>query len=190
MSFFSSMAQATRQVHFWDELSTLCTPPYVVFCRNKLIVVDTATRHGNEYRAIKKQGGSMRLKKLFILCVIAILPATHVLAGTVDIEQADKAQIQLIQEALGEEYPISKAAAVKSFNHGKAYYVGAVFYAQGAGDLTGVWFLNGGKSKPNSVYAVDENAYQFSGIKKACETPANASKADPEARAVKKYLEQ
>lgn len=132
----------------------------------------------------------MRLKELIFLCVFAILPAIPVLAGTVDIEQADEAQIQIIQAALGEKYPISKAAAVKSLNHGKAYYVGAVFHADGAGDLTGVWFMSGGKRKPSSVYALDGNAYQFSGIQKASETQANASKADPEARAIKKYLEE
>ncbi len=132
----------------------------------------------------------MLLKKYFIYSLLTLLAAPSLFAGTVDIEQADEAQIKIIQAALGDAYPISKTAAVKSYNHGKAYYVGAVFHATGAGDLTGVWFVNGGKGKPNAVYAVDGNAYQFTGIKKANETPANASKTDPEARAVKKYLEQ
>lgn len=132
----------------------------------------------------------MRLTGLILLTLATMLPSAQALAGSVEFEQPGREQIEIIQAALGEKYPISKAAAVKSYNHGKAYYVGAVFHAKGAGELTGVWFVSGDKQEPSSVYSIDGNAFYFSKLEKAVKTDANASKADPEARALKKYLEQ
>lgn len=54
-------------------------------------------------------------------------------AGSIKIEPASEGQRDIIQAALGDQYPISisKVAVVKSGNHRQAYYVGAVFYAEG-----------------------------------------------------------
>lgn len=104
------------------------------------------------------------------------------------IEAASQAQKEIIQAALGNQYPISKIAVIKSGNHAKAYYVGAVFHAKGVGNVTGIWLVGGEKTKPSLVFSVDGAAHQFSGMRKASETKAYATINDPEAIALKKHL--
>lgn len=127
--------------------------------------------------------------KKYLLAFLAVFLSTNIaLAGSIMIEPASNAQINLIQAALGDQYPISKSAAVKSGNHRKAYYVGAVFYAKGAGDITGIWLVGGEKNNPNLVFSVDGAAHQFSVMRKASETKAYATITDPEAKALKSHL--
>lgn len=130
----------------------------------------------------------MRIKKVLIICVAIFMAAVVAHAGSIKIEPASEAQRNIIQAALGNQYPISKIVAVKSGNHSRAYYVGAVFHAKGVGNVTGIWLVGGTKDAPNLVFSVDGAAHQFSGMRKASETKAYASIADPEAKALKKYL--
>ena len=105
-----------------------------------------------------------------------------------NIDQASMEQTDLIQAALGEQYPISKTVAIRSGNHKSAYYVGAVFHAQGVGNMLGIWLVGGDKNSPNLVYSVDGTAHQFSGMRKASETKAYATINDPESKAIKGHL--
>ncbi len=127
-------------------------------------------------------------KKSLIITMLILMMTMVVYAKSITIEAASKAQRNIIQAALGDRYPIIKMAVVKSGNHGNAYYVGAVFRAQGVEDMTGIWLVGGDKDSPNLVYSVDGVAHQFSGMRKASETKAYASIVDPEARALRKYL--
>jgi hypothetical protein len=127
--------------------------------------------------------------KKYLLAFLAVFLLTNVaLAGSIMIEPASKAQINLIQAALGDQYPILNSAAVKSGNHRNAYYVGAVFHAKGVGDVTGIWLVGGERNNPNLVFSVDGAAHQFSGMRKASETKAYATITDPEAKALKSHL--
>lgn len=130
----------------------------------------------------------MRIKH-FVFIWLFLLTATTI-SYAANIEQASESQKNLIQAALGDQYLISKIAAIKSGSHGKAYYVGAVFNAVGVGNVTGIWLVGGEKDKPSLVYSVDGDAHQFSGMRKASETKAYATIADPEAKALEKYLEK
>ena len=123
---------------------------------------------------------------IIIITIIAIVGVSY--AGTLNIEPASDEQKGLIQSALGSQYPISKIAVIKSANHRMAYYVGAVFFAQGVGNVTGIWLVGGSKDSPKVVYSVDGYAHQFSGMRKASETKAAAYIWDPEAKALEKYF--
>jgi hypothetical protein len=128
----------------------------------------------------------MRMKRLSIVFVSIIMIASVVYAGS--IENASQAQRNLIQSALGDQYPISKIAVIKSGNHSKAFYVGAIFNAEGVGDVFGIWLVGGDKDKPSLVYSVNGAAHQFSGMRKASETKAAAYIHDPESKALTKYF--
>ena len=130
----------------------------------------------------------MRIKQQLIIYVAILMTALVAFAGS--IEKASQAQKNLIQAALGEKYPISKIAVIKSGNHSKAYYVGAVFNATGVGNVFGIWLVGGDKDKPNLVYSVNGSAHQFSGMRKASETKAAAYIHDPEAKALQKYFDK
>ena len=130
----------------------------------------------------------MKTKRVVVIAVTIMTMAVVVCAGSIDIESASEAQRNLIQAALGDQYPISKTAAVKSSSHSRAYYVGAIFHAEGVGNVTGIWIVGGTKDAPNLVYSVNGAAHQFSGMRKASETKASATIRDPEAKALKKYL--
>ena len=128
------------------------------------------------------------MKQLLVICVVILMTAVVAYAGSIKIEPASEAQRNIIQAALGDQYPISKIAVVKSGNHSKAYYVGAVFHAEGVGNVTGIWLVGGEKNAPNLVFSVDGASHQFSGMRKANETKAYATIADPEAKALERYL--
>jgi len=130
----------------------------------------------------------MKTKQVLIICVAILVTVLAANAGSLKIEAVSEAQRNIIQAALGEQYPISKMAVVKSGNHSKAYYVGAVFHAKGVGNVTGIWLVGGEKNAPSLVYSVDGAAHQFSGMRKASETKAYATIADPEAKALKTHL--
>ena len=130
----------------------------------------------------------MRVKQVLAICVAILITVVAASAGTLRIESASKAQRNIIQTALGDKLPISKIAAIKSSNHSKAYYVGAVFHAEGVGSVTGIWLVGGEKNAPSLVFSVDGAAHQFSGMRKASETKAAAYIWDPEAKALEKYL--
>ena len=130
----------------------------------------------------------MRMRQVLAICVAILIMVVAANAGSLKIEPASEAQKNIIQAALGDQYPISKIAVVKSGNHSKAYYTGAVFHAQGVGNVTGIWLVGGDKNAPRLVYSVDGAAHQFSGMRKASETKASATIADPEAKALKNYL--
>lgn len=104
------------------------------------------------------------------------------------VEGASPQQVELIKAVLGPKYPVVKTAAVRSGNHGNAYYVGAKFAAEGAGTITGVWLMGGSKGAPGMVFSVDGGAYQFSGMRRASETKAAAYTTDQECRALHLYL--
>ena len=123
-----------------------------------------------------------------MIVMAIVIMAIVAYAESTSIESASKAQRSIIQAALGNQYPISKIAVVKSGNHSKAYYVGAIFHADGVGNVTGIWLVGGTKDAPSLVFSVDGAAHQFSGMRKASKTKAYASIADPEAKALKKYL--
>ena len=107
------------------------------------------------------------------------------------IEEASIAQTNLIQMALGEKYIITKTAAVKSGNHPNAYYVGANFHPIDIYvDKTGIWLIGGSKEKTNVIYSVNGTAEEFSKMRMANETKASAYITDPEAKTIRKYLEQ
>ena len=128
------------------------------------------------------------MKRSSIIFVSIIMIAFVAYAGS--IEAGSKAQRSLIQSALGDQYPISKIAVIKSGNHSKAYYVGAIFHAEGVGDVFGIWLVGGDKDKPNLVYSVNGAAHQFSGMRKASETKAAAYIHDPESKALQKYFDK
>jgi hypothetical protein len=130
----------------------------------------------------------MRTKQVLVFFVTILITVMAANAGSIKIENASEAQRNIIQAALGDQYPISKIAVVKSGNHSKAYYVGAVFHAEGVGNVTGIWLVGGEKNAPSLVFSVDGAAHQFSGMRKASETKASASIADPEAMALKNYF--
>ena len=109
-------------------------------------------------------------------------------ANASPVEQASPAQRNIIQAALGDQYPISDIAVVKSSNHKKAYYVGAVFNATGVGKLLGIWLVGGTKDRPTLVFSVNGDAHQFSGMRKASETKAAAYSTDPEAKKLKSFF--
>ena len=119
-------------------------------------------------------------KKVSSFFLVLFLPIAFCFAGSQIIEQASEAQKNIIQAALGNQYPIKQIACVKSAHHKKAYYIAAVFYAEGVGNITGIWLVGGEKNKPNLVYSVDGVAHQFSGMRKASETKAAAYISDPE----------
>lgn len=129
------------------------------------------------------------MKQFCLIVAIFILTNTTSAAGGLEIESASDAQKNLIQAALGDQYPISKIAVVKSSRHGNAYYVGAIFYAESVGNISGIWLVGGAKNNPNLVYSVDGTAHQFSGMRKASETKAAAYRSDPEAKTLKKYFD-
>lgn len=122
----------------------------------------------------------MRRKQILILFVVIFSTGLAANAESLKIEDASEAQKNIIQAALGDQYPISKMAVVKSGNHKRAYYVGAVFHAKRVGNVVGIWLVGGKKNAPNLVYSVDGAAHQFSGMRKASETKASATIADPE----------
>lgn len=129
-------------------------------------------------------------KPLVLLIAIA---ATLFLVGctkveAAKIESASVAQRNLIQRALGNQYPVLETAAVRSSNHSRAYYVGAKFRVSGVGELVGIWLIGGNKSTPNLIFSVDGVAHQFSGMRKASKTKAYATINDPEAKVIRKYL--
>jgi len=130
----------------------------------------------------------MELNKALFVAMVICLTSTLTFAMALKIEEASQAQKNIIQAALGDKYLISKIAAIKSGSHSKAYYVGAVFHAKGVGNVTGIWLVGGDKNAPSLVYSVDGSAHQFSGMRKASETKASATIADPEAKALKNYL--
>ena len=130
----------------------------------------------------------MYTKQSYFICMITLVTVLVANAGSLSIEDASGAQRNYIQAALGDQYPISRMAVVKSGNHSKAYYVGAVFHAEGVGNITGIWLVYGDKNSPSLVYSVDGAAHQFSGMRKASETKAYATIADPEAKALKNYF--
>ena len=123
---------------------------------------------------------------IIIMAIIAIAGVSY--AGSINIEPASDAQRSIIQAALGSQYPISEIAVIKSSNHSRAYYIGAVFYAQGVGNITGIWIVGGSKVSPNLVFSVDGHAHQFSGMGKASETKGPAYMWDQEAKALEKYF--
>jgi len=128
------------------------------------------------------------MKKTVCLAVILIMALSAGAIAGGNIEPASDAQKNLIQAALGNQYPISKIAVIRSGSHTRAYYVGAVFYAEGVGNLTGIWIVGGSKDNPNLVYSVNGAAHQFSGMRKASETKAAAYIHDPEAKALIEHL--
>lgn len=130
----------------------------------------------------------MRLVGIFILCITAVMFTTISFAGIDYVEKASDAQQEVVQKALGDQYPISKAVTVKSFANSQSYYVGAEFHTVEAGDMVGVWLVNG-KRSPKLVCSVDGNAFLFSRARKANEVNANATGSDPEVRLLKKYLQ-
>jgi hypothetical protein len=131
----------------------------------------------------------MRIKQVLIVCAAILIMVLDVNAEQLKIEAASDAQRNLIQAALGDQYPISRTAVIKSGNHGRAYYVGAVFHAKGVGNVTGIWLVGGDKNSPKGlVLSVDGAAHQFSGMRKASKTKASATINDPEARALKNHL--
>lgn len=132
----------------------------------------------------------MRFKKNVFMLLAAVLLATTSYAETVYVKQASETQKEIIQTALGGQYPISKTAAVKSFTQDGVYYVGAEFHTSEAGNMIGVWLLDQDKRSPGLVCSVDGIAYLFSGVIKANAAMANVTDSDPEVRLVKKYLEQ
>ena len=132
------------------------------------------------------------MKKYLLSILVIFLLNSVTFAGSIKIEPASKAQINIIQAALGDQYPISKTAAVESVSirssNNKIYYVGAVFHAVGVGSVTGIWLIIGEKYNPGLVLSVDGAAHQFSGMRKANETKAKAYTTDPEAEALRNYL--
>ncbi len=133
----------------------------------------------------------MKKKQIFIICVSFLITVVFAYGGQLKIEAASKAQRNIIQAALGDQYPISKIAVIRSGNHSnpnKAFYVGAVFYAEGVGNTTGIWFVLGTKESPRLVYSVDGTAHQFSGMRKANKIKVPAYYRDPEVTVLYKYL--
>jgi len=126
----------------------------------------------------------------FLLLFILFFPLIPSFANSQNIEQPSKSQQNLIQTALGDQYQIKRMACILSSHHKKAYYVGAIFYAHGVGNITGVWIVGGPKNDPNLVFSVDGAAHQFSGMRKASETRFKAYISDPEVDLLKKHLKK
>ena len=75
---------------------------------------------------------------------------------------------------------VTKAGAVKSTEHSKAYYVAIRFSGSGVENQVGIWASNGLDS--GSAYSVDGFAEQFSGLPKmdgfsVTDTGAQAAKS-------------
>lgn len=126
-------------------------------------------------------------KLIFFWCFLGVVGAVGY-AASIAIENASQAQINLVQTALGDQYPIIKTAVVKSSTHKQAYYIGATFKAVGAGNIKGIWLISGTKNAPGLLFSVDGAAYQFSGMRKASDTKAGGSVIDPESKLLLKYL--
>jgi len=123
-------------------------------------------------------------KRSMIICAAVIAVAVVASAQTITVEAAGPAQRNLIQVALGQQYPITKIAAVKSSKHSSAYYIGAMFRVAGVGDVQGVWLVGGTKEQPGTLLSINEPAHRYSGMRLAKETKAAASMEDPEAKAL------
>lgn len=123
-------------------------------------------------------------KRSMIICAAVLAMAVVASAQTITVEAAGVAQRNLIQVALGQQYPITKIAAVKSGKHSSAYYVGAIFRVAGVGDVPGVWLVGGTKEQPGTLLSINEAAHEYSGMRLAEETKASASMEDPEAKAL------
>lgn len=132
----------------------------------------------------------MYMKQFFFILSLLFLSAQLANSAALQIEKASDAQRVIIQTALGDHYPISEIVAVKSGNHPRAYYVGAKFHAEGVGYTTGIWIVSGDKDAPKLVFSVDGGAFHFSGMRRASETKAYATIADPEAKALNKYFRE
>lgn len=124
--------------------------------------------------------------KIFITTILIVFFTSLGFADT--ILPASETQKNQVQAALGKQYPISKIVAIKSNNHPNAYYIGAIFYAEGCGDMIGIW-LGGDKDTWGLLFSVDGAAHQFSGMGKASKTKASAGIWDPEAKMLWKYLD-
>ena len=130
-----------------------------------------------------------RLGGFVVAAVVACFFVSVAGAGGIVVESASPQQVAMLAAVLGDKYPVVDSVAVKSGQHGGAYYVGANFLAEGlAGKTTGVWLMGGSKSAPGLIFSVDGAAYQFSGMRRASETKAAAYISDPECKAIRKYL--
>jgi hypothetical protein len=182
----------------------------LVKCKECGEQVSTKAKHCPKCGAVPKKETSV-FKWLLLLCVLfAAFITTRDLMDTSTsiqkkaipqkttspakgdvIEEASIAQTNLIQMALGEKYIITKTAAVKSGNHPNAYYVGANFHPIDIYvDKTGIWLIGGSKEKTNVIYSVNGTAEEFSKMRMVNETKASAYITDPEAKTIRKYLEQ
>jgi hypothetical protein len=124
---------------------------------------------------------------LLAMCALVFVIGTNLSIAS-GIEEASTEQINMVKAVLGEKYPVSKIAAIRSGNHANAYYVGAVFSAVGIGNTTGVWIMSGSKNSPGMVNAVDGTASNFSGLPKASKTMMKAYSTDSEVKALWQYL--
>lgn len=125
-------------------------------------------------------------KLLFFYCIVVVMHIS--VAHSLEVESSSKAQKDLIQATLGAERPISKITAIKSEHHKRAYYVGALFKADGRQNILGIWLVGGKKRNPTSVYSINDAAWQFSRMKKADETKYSANLEDEESQLLKSYF--
>jgi hypothetical protein len=109
------------------------------------------------------------------------------------VETASSEQLRRINSALRDKYPVSNTLTVRSQTHRLAYYVGASFSINvvgGEDKVVGIWIMNGEKNNPNSVFSVNEMAYQFSGMGRAKDTKVGASVVDSEAQVLERALKE
>ena len=107
------------------------------------------------------------------------------------VEDLSPQQMDYINMALKRTAGVKvlQTATLKSYNHPKAYYVGASLTAPGINEPTiAVWLMTGAKVKPGSMSSVNAIAYEFSRLCLGNKRKAVTSLSDREYQILKKHL--
>jgi hypothetical protein len=132
-----------------------------------------------------RRGAKMR--KCFFLVILSIFLFSNIsFAGS--IETASHQQIRLIKQGFFEPVVVLKSAAM--IRGDSRYYVGLNFLAKGYETSgIGIWIVEGHKSNPSKVYAVNATASIFSGYVNTNQKLA-ASMSNPKAKMILNYLKR
>jgi hypothetical protein len=127
------------------------------------------------------------MRKGFALVILSIFFFSNFsFAGS--IEPASLQQISLIKKGFFESVSVYKSAAV--IRGDSRYYVGLNFFAEGYETSgIGIWIVEGNKSNPSKVYAVNATASTFSGYVNANQKLA-ASMSNPNVKMILDYLKR
>ena len=130
------------------------------------------------------------MKKLFVLVTTLIVIGCSLTFAS-DIEHTYPEQIAYIRSAISStDVNIGKSCMIRSHNHRQGYYVGVQLYYHDINKRNvGVWFTNVRKGQPYGLLlSVNNIAYIYSQMGKACRTKVRACPYDKETRMIEAYL--